>query len=74
MIQALITLRENTVPSVGKESLNTASIVQLIPLIFATRMNLMRDVVKTSDSWDVLQKSAVATADLQPKSVDLAIS
>ena len=74
MIQGFITLRENTVPSVGKESVNTASIGQLIPLIFATRMNLMRDVVKTSDSWDVLQKSAVATADLQPKSVDLAIS
>ena len=50
MIQVLITLRENTVPSVGEESLNTASIVQLIPLIFSTRMNLMRDVVKTSDS------------------------
>lgn len=50
MIQVLITLRENTVPSVGKESLNTASIVQPIPLIFATRMNLMRDVVKTSAS------------------------
>ena len=54
MIQVLITLRENTVPSVGKESLNTASIVQPIPLIFATRMNLMRDVVKTSASWAAL--------------------
>ena len=50
MIQVLITLQENTVPSVGKESVNTASIGQLIPLIFATRMNLMRDVVKTSAS------------------------
>ena len=50
MIQVLITLRENIVPSVGKESVNTASIVQLIPLIFATRMNLMGDVVKTSAS------------------------
>ena len=50
MIQGFITLRENTVPSVGEESLNTASIVQLIPLIFATGMNLMRDVVKTSAS------------------------
>lgn len=50
MMQVLITLRENTVPSVGKESLSTASIVQPIPLIFAIRMNLMRDVVKTSDS------------------------
>ena len=50
MIQRFITLRENTVPLFGEESLNTASIVQLIPLIFATRMNLMRDVVKTSDS------------------------
>lgn len=50
MIQGFITLRENTVPSVGEESLNTASIVKLIPLIFATRINLMRNVVKTSDS------------------------
>jgi len=50
MIQGFITLRENIAPLVGEESLNTASIVQLIPLIFATRMNLMRDVVKTSDS------------------------
>ena len=74
MIQGLITLRENTVPSVGEESLNTVSIGQLIPLIFATRMNPMRDVVKTSDSWDALQKSAVATADLHPKPVDLSIS
>ena len=74
MIQVLITLQENTVPSVGKESVNTASIGQLIPLIFATRMNLMRDVVKTSASWAALNKSAVATADLRPKSVDLSIS
>ena len=74
MIQGFITLRENTVPSVGEESLNTASIGQLIPLIFATRMNLMRDVVKTSASWAALNKSAVATADLQPKSVDLSVS
>ena len=43
-------LTGNTVPSVGEESLNTTSIVQLIPLIFAIRMNLMRDVVKTSAS------------------------
>ena len=50
MIQVFIILQENTVPSVGEESLNTASIVQRIPLIFATRMNLMRDVVKTSAS------------------------
>ena len=74
MIQGFITLRENTVPLVGEESLNTASMVQLIPLIFATRMNLMRGVVKTSDSCDALNKSAVATADLRPKSVDLSIS
>ena len=67
MIQGFITLRENIAPLVGEESLNTASIVQLIPLIFATRMNLMSDVVKTSDSWDALHKSAVATADLRPK-------
>ena len=50
MIQVLTFLRENTAPSVGEESLNTASIGQLIPLNFATRMNLMRDVVKTSAS------------------------
>ena len=74
MIQVLITLRENTVPSVGEESLNTASIGQLIPLIFATRMNLMRDVVKTSASWAALHKSAVTTADLRPKPVDLSVS
>ena len=74
MIQVLITLRENTLPSVGKESVNTASIGQLIPLIFATRMNLMRDVVKTSASWAALNKSAIAIADLRPKSVDLSIS
>ena len=72
MIQVLITLQENTVPSVGKESLNTASIVQLIPLIFTTRMNLMRDVVKTSDSCDcdALYKSAIAIGDLHPKPVN----
>ena len=74
MIQVFITLRENTVPSVGKESLNTASIVQLIPLIFATRMNLMGDVVKTSASWAALHKSAIAIADLHQETSTLFIS
>ena len=73
MIQALITLRENTVPSVGKESLNTASIVQPIPLIFAIRMNLVWDVVKKSALCDALYKSAIAIADLWPKPVDLSV-
>ena len=38
------------ISSLGYNWDETASIVQLIPLIFATRMNLMRDVVKTSAS------------------------
>ena len=74
MIQGFITLRENTVPSVGEESLNTASIVQLIPLIFAIRMNLVWDVVKKSALYDALYKSAITIADLRPKSVDLSVS
>ena len=69
----LIILRENTAPSVGEESLNTASIVQPIPLIFAIRMNLVWDVVKKSALCDALYKSAVTTADLRPKPVDLSV-
>ena len=33
-------LTGNTVPSVGEESLNTTSIVQLIPLIFARQVGI----------------------------------
>ena len=74
MIQVFIILQENTVPSVGEDSLNTASVVQLIPLIFATRMNLVWDVVKKSALCDALYKSAIAIADLWPKPVDLSVS